>query len=319
MVLSENLLIAAIRRRVRRSPGDSRIVLGIGDDTAVLRPPRGHELLITTDFSVEGVHFRRDWQSAESAGHRCLARGLSDIAAMGGEPCAALLSLALPSDLPQKWVDGFIRGLLRLARKHKVTLAGGDVSSVTSGMRGMLADIVVVGSVPRGKAVLRSGATPGERIFVTGQLGAAAAALKILYAGGDARPQRLARHFFPEPRLEIGRYLRRRGRATAMIDVSDGLSTDLTHLCEESGVGAIIREDLIPVAARSTGSLALNGGDDYELLFTAPAGVRVPARVSGVSITEIGITTNDGKLWLRRGEQKPVRLVARGWEHFAGI
>lgn len=318
MRLSEKQLIADIRRKVGRRRGQPPITVGIGDDTAVLRPPRGHELLITTDFSLEGVHFRRDWQPAESAGYRCLARGLSDIAAMGGEPFAALLSLALPLDLPQRWVDGFIRGLLRLARKHNVTLAGGDVSSVTSGMTGVLADIVVVGLIPRGQAVLRSGAASGQRIFVTGELGGAAAGLRILYAEGKARPKRVARHFLPEPRLRIGRYLRQRGLATAMIDVSDGLSTDLRHLCDESGVGAVIREECIPVATGSTVSLALNGGDDYELLFTAPAGARVPARVGGIAITEIGITTRDGKLWLRRGEQKPVRLVAQGWEHFAG-
>ncbi len=309
MPLTEKRLIARIRTQAGRRPVASSITVGIGDDTAVLRPPRGHEILVTTDFSLEGVHFRRDWEPAESVGHRCLLRGLSDIAAMGGEPLAAFLSLALPARLPQKWVDGFTHGLLKLARRYRVTLAGGDVSSITSGFDKVLADIVVVGSVPRGKAILRSQAAAGQRIFVTGALGRAAATLKIRSSGG-ATAQR-----DQEPRLAVGRYLRQRGLATAMIDISDGLSTDLRHLCDESGVGAEISENLIPVAASSTFAFGLHGGDDYELLFTAPEGASMPARLAGVAITQIGITTKDRKSWLRRKDGKRVRLAARGWEH----
>src|SRR3984885_2343665 len=165
MPLAERALIAEIQRmaggRRRRLAGSgARIIAGIGDDCAVLRLPRGTDSLVTTDFSLEGIHFRRDWHPAESVGHRCLTRGLSDIAAMGGEPLAAFLSLALPRKLPQAWVNGFMRGFLDLARRVGVTLAGGDTAEYPDGV---LADIVVLGSVPRGKAILRSGAKPGDR------------------------------------------------------------------------------------------------------------------------------------------------------------
>ena len=162
MPIREKELIANIRRRASQTRGSRPslvLVNGIGDDCAVLKPRPGLEILVTTDFSLEGVHFQRSWHPPESVGHRCLARGLSDIAAMGGEPVAAFLSLALPADLPQKWVERFTRSLLRLARKYGVVLAGGDTAESPDGI---LADIIVVGSVPRGKAILRSGARPGE-------------------------------------------------------------------------------------------------------------------------------------------------------------
>jgi thiamine-monophosphate kinase len=204
----------------------------IGDDCAVIRLPRGHEALVTTDFSLEGVHFRPEWHRPEAVGHRCLARGLSDIAAMGGEPIAAFLSLALPRRLRQSWGDRFIGGLLKLARQFQVTLAGGDIAESPAGV---LADIAVLGSVPRGKAILRSGACPGHRIYVTGELGSSAAALDELFSGRKKRVSvvRYPRHFFPVPRLDVGRFLRENDLASAMIDTSDGLSTDLGHICEE--------------------------------------------------------------------------------------
>src|SRR5438093_13521298 len=175
MPMSEKALIARIRRKA--VPGRS-IVTGIGDDSAVLKIPKGHQALVTTDFSLEGVHFRRDWHPPESVGHRCLARGLSDIAAMGGKPRAALLSLAVPAKLPQSWVDRFFRGLLRLGDRFGVSLLGGDTSQSKAGV---LADIVVLGTVPPGKAFLRSGARPGDRIYVTGELGAASATLNLIF------------------------------------------------------------------------------------------------------------------------------------------
>src|SRR5512142_152539 len=214
MPLGERALIRKIRARANAG---SAIVAGIGDDAAVLRLPAGHEALVTTDFSLEGVHFRREWHPAEVVGHRCLTRGLSDIAAMGGEPIAAFLSLALPADLDQKWVDGFLRGFYALARKFGVTLAGGDTAQSPSGV---LADIMVLGSVPRGKAILRSGAKVGDDIYVTGKLGVGVAALNRLFAREEAakvlRDKSARKHFYPTPRIEIGRYLRERGIASAM-------------------------------------------------------------------------------------------------------
>jgi thiamine-monophosphate kinase len=316
--LTEKSLIAGIRRRVLRNRG---VVAGMGDDCAVLRLPSGHQALVTTDFSLEGVHFRREWHPAEVVGHRCLIRGLSDIAAMGGEPLAAFLSLALPASLPQKWVDGFMRGLLALANRLGVSLAGGDTAQSPGGV---LADIVVMGSVPKGKAILRSGARPGDAIYVSGQLGGSAATLQLMRKHPKRRlnPKHFPQHFFPEPRLALGRFLRGRCLASAMIDLSDGLSTDLSHICEESGVGAEIQADAIPIAsigkpAREVDAkFALHGGEDYELLFTVPQGKRVPPQIAGVEITQIGRVTRGRKMVLIDDRGKKRELLAQGWEHF---
>jgi thiamine-monophosphate kinase len=296
------------------------IIAGIGDDCAVLRFPAGHEALVTTDFTLEGIHFRRDWHPPESVGHRCLARGLSDIAAMGGKPIAAFLSLALPRGLAQGWVERFVRGLISLAEKFDVTLAGGDTAESP---KGVLADIVVAGSVPKGKAVLRSGARPGDRIYVSGELGGSAAALRQMRKKLKRKlnPTEYPRHFFPEPRVELGHILREHGLASAMIDTSDGLSTDLAHICEESGVGAELEAQAIPLAdvgkpAREVDlELALHGGEDYELLFTAPRSRRVPTRIAGVPITQIGFVTRGKRIFLMKNNIG-YELEPHGWEHF---
>ena len=292
---------------------------GIGDDAAVLRLPGGHEALVTTDFSLEGIHFRRDWHPAEAVGHRCLTRGLSDIAAMGGEPVAAFLSLALPRKLPQARVNGFMRGVLDLAKRAGVTLAGGDTAESPDGV---MADIVVLGSVPRGKAILRSGAKPGDHVYISGALGGSAVAVEqTMRKKRKLNPRHYARHFFPEARLELGRILREKGLASAMIDTSDGLSTDLAHLCEESGVGAEIVQEAIPIAsigkpARTVEErFALHGGEDYELLFTVRPGKRVPPQIAGVPLTEIGIITRGRKVFLRNAKGVGYEFVAKGWEH----
>ena len=222
--LAEKPLISRIRAQARSSRALFR---GIGDDCAVVRIPRGHEALVTTDFSLEGIHFRRDWHSPEVIGHRCLNRGLSDIAAMGGQPVAAFLSLAVPARLPQKWIDRFLAGFLALAKQLQVPLAGGDTAQSPGGI---LADIVLLGSVPKGRALLRSGARPGDHIYVTGALGGGADALHRLFAGQRLKPEHYPRHFHPMPRIAVGRFLHERRLATAMVDLSDGLSTDRAHL-----------------------------------------------------------------------------------------
>jgi len=318
--LAERELIRRIRRQAARGRGVVHI--GIGDDAAVLACPAGFDLLVTTDFSLEGVHFRREWHPPDSVGHRCLARGLSDIAAMGGEPAAAFLSLALPTDLPQSWVDRFLTGLLRLARQFGVQLAGGD-TAVSSG--GVLADIIVVGRVPKGKAFLRSKARPGDAIYVTGELGSAAWTLDQLREGGPAalgkassRYKAHADHFYPQPRIAVGRWLREHGLVSAAIDISDGLSTDLAHICEESGVGALLDSTTIPRASAVKLQYALHGGDDYELLFTTPVSRRVPSKIAGVQVSQIGEIVRGREVWLvwENGRREP--LPAHGWEHFAG-
>jgi len=316
--LAEKSLIARIRGQARQG---RNVIAGIGDDCAILRIPSGHEALVTTDFSLEGIHFRREWHSPEVVGHRCLTRGLSDIAAMGGQPVAAFLSLALPRNLPQAWVDRFLRGLLKLAGTFHVALAGGDIAESPAGV---LADIMVVGSAPGGKAIRRSGARPGDRIYVTGRLGGSAAALKLLFAGRKLRPADFPQHFHPTPRVEVGRILRDRRLASAMIDLSDGLSTDLAHICEESGVGAEIRSDAIPLArigklARQVDlQLALHGGEDYELLFSARVGKRIPSRIAGVAITEVGQVKRGRQVVLVDGKGRRAALRPGGWEHFKG-
>ncbi len=327
MPLPERALIAELRRVAATSAkslvhGSTRsIVRGIGDDCAVLRPRVGWDTLVTTDFSLEGIHFRRKWHPADAVGHRCLARGLSDIAAMGGEPIAIFLSLALPADLPQSWVRGFMRGMIRLAERHGATIAGGDTASSPNGI---LADIIVVGAVPKGKSVLRSRAQPGDRIFVSGELGGSAAAVTKMMAGAARKVtvQGYPRHFYPEPRIEVGQVVRRKNLASAMIDTSDGLSTDLLHICEESGAGAKLDAALIPRArigqpVRAVDlDLALHGGEDYELLFTARPGKRLPAQIAGVTLTQIGEITGARGIVLKGLDGKMRRLRPQGWEHF---
>jgi thiamine-monophosphate kinase len=322
--IAEKALIAQVRRMARTGKNPA-IQTGIGDDCAVLRLVTGRgaqkDALVTTDLSLEGIHFRRDWHPAETVGYRCLARGLSDIAAMGGEPVAVFLSLALPRDLPQSWVGRFARSLISLAEKYGVTLAGGDTAESPNGI---LADIVVVGTAPKGKAVLRSWARPGDQIYVSGELGGSAAAVWQMRKKPKRKPnpREYPRHFFPEPRIELGRILREKGLVSAMIDISDGLSTDLAHICQESGVGAEVNAEAIPRASVGRPpqevdlQFALHGGEDYELLFTARRGKRVPSRVAGVPVTHIGHITRGRKIFLRNRAGVGYELQALGWEHF---
>jgi thiamine-monophosphate kinase len=314
--LNEQSLIARIRSSAARRRG---VIAGIGDDCAILQVPPAHQMLVTTDFTLEGVHFRREWHPAETVGHRCLTRGLSDIAAMGGVPVAAFLSLAVPQDLPQSWVSQFMKGLLKLADAFQVSLAGGDTAQSP---RSIQADIVVVGSVPNGKAIRRSGARSGDAIYVTNSLGASAATLKLLADGRKLRPVEFPRHFHPHPRIEVGQYLREKGMASAMIDISDGLSTDLAHICEESGVGAEIQAAAIPCASIGKPAhhvalqCALHGGDDYELLFTVPRGRRVPDRIAGIAVSQIGHIRRGNHLILMNDQGEGSELRPQGWQHF---
>jgi thiamine-monophosphate kinase len=324
---SELALIETLRSRVAKTRhGRRELRAGIGDDCAVLRPRRGYEICVTTDFSLEGVHFRRDWHPPEAVGHRCLARGLSDLAAMGAEPLGVFLSLALPARIAATWVDRFLDGFLALAADHRVALAGGDTAQSPGPIA---ADIVAVGQVPAGQALLRSGARAGDVLYVTGALGGAAAELRAL----ERDPQRFRRirnagdghpHLYPQPRLAVGRRLRK--LAHAMIDLSDGLSTDLTHLCRETRVAATLDETALPIHALAAKHpdalrLALHGGEDYELLFAAAPGARIPARIAHVPVHRIGVLrarrSRDSEWIQLRGTNGTTRpLQAGGWEHF---
>ena len=333
--LSELSLLSQIRSRAAR-PSTGALSLGIGDDCALLRLGPGEELAVTTDLSIAGRHFQLDWHPPESAGHRALARGLSDLAAMGARPVAAFLSLGLPRELTisstrqPSWITRFYDGLLALAEIHKTPLAGGDLAESPI----PVADIVLVGAVPRGKALLRSGARPGHLLYVTGNLGGSAAGLAQLadLAAASAPPShkplnisanlpaQLASHLYPHPRIPQGLWLRQRELATAAIDLSDGLSTDLAHICAESSVAAEIDGACLPIHPGATLPQALHGGEDYELLFTAPPSTRIPHSIAGVPITRIGRILRPRKLRplvaLVTAQGKHP-LEPQGWEHFS--
>ncbi len=254
---------------------------------------------------------------------------------MGARPVAAFLSLGLPGELTRAsgrrpaWVERFFDGLFALAESYRVPLAGGDLAESPVAV----ADIVLVGAAPRGKALLRSGARAGDQLYVTGSLGGAAVGLAWLAElAGSATGRRwqagfgkrmetgLSPHLYPQPRVAQGRWLVRHGLATAALDLSDGLSTDLAHLCQESGVAAEVNAAELPVAKGATLEQALNGGEDYELLFTAPADVRMPRSIAGVAVTRIGRIVRP-----RRGRPQVALVTAegkealepRGWEHFS--
>jgi thiamine-monophosphate kinase len=296
----EIVLIETIRRRagLTRSTG---LVLGIGDDCAIFRPRASpDDLLFTTDLLLEDVHFRRSTHRPEDVGWKALARGLSDIAAMGGEPRFCLLSLAIPADVDPGWVNRFYDGLLRLSAREQTPLAGGDVAR-----SGKLAcDIVVCGAVPRGTALRRDGARSGDAVYVSGALGGSALGL----ATGKGKAWR--RHLRLEPRLTLGRFLRSRIRATAAMDLSDGLSLDLRRLALASGLSAEIEPP--PRFRGASREQALHGGEDYELLFTASARTRVPPDFEGLPLTRIG-TMRKGRAGLVTCDGAV--LPALGYDH----
>ncbi|HWW22813.1 MAG TPA: thiamine-phosphate kinase [Edaphobacter sp.] len=332
--MGELALIEQIRRSFA-APRSKILTLGIGDDCAILNPPPDSEVLVTTDFTLEDRHFRRNRHPPESVGHRCLARGLSDLAAMGATPIAAFLSLALPADMlsiksGQIWTSSFFAGIRALADLHDVPLAGGDTSQSPANL--ILADIILVGTAPKNKALRRSGASPGDLLYVTGQLGGAAVELENLLK----RRRRISKlaaidnhpHLYPEPRVETGEALLRRNLATACLDISDGLSTDLAHLCRASAVQAEIEQSAIPIhpLAQKQGpaaalNSALHGGEDYELLFTAPPSTRMPASIAGVPITRIGTIkprrSRHSLITLITPDGVRTALEPAGWEHFS--
>lgn len=300
--------------------GSDGLVLGPGDDAALFNVPSGQQLVVTTDTLNAGIHFFTDTDPAD-IGHKSLAVNLSDLAAMGATPKWVTLNLSLPKsemDLPA-WIDGFASGFAPLAAQHQVALAGGDM---TSGP--LSVTITAMGCLPNGSAVLRSGAQPGDAVFVTGTLGDAAAALHLFNAGHsvpDNWQQRLLR---PSPRLATGQALR--GIASSMIDISDGLLADLGHILDASGCAATIECGCLPLSAALRGhpefdwQWPLAGGDDYELCFTAAPEQMDPimqiAADTGTPVTRIG------EIWSGQGivclgpDGKPMTFEQTGWDHF---
>ena len=302
-VRGEIEILEEIRRRAAL-PRGAGVVLGIGDDCAIYRSRGSREdLLFTTDLLLEDIHFRHDTHPPEAVGHKALARGLSDIAAMGGVPRFCLLSLAMGERAGQSWMERFYDGLLRLARKAGAPLAGGDLARADK----TACDIVVCGGVPRGRALRRDGAKAGDAIYVSGRLGGSA--LGLATGKGAA----WTRHLRPEPRLTLGIFLRERAGASAAMDLSDGLSMDLHRMALASGLEARIEPP--PRFAGASLEQALDGGEDYELLFTVRPRVRVPPRFEGVALTRIGC--------MRKGQAGAVYLSDRplpalGYDHFRG-
>lgn len=299
--MRETGIVDLIRQFSAKSEQTKSIIKSIGDDCAILRPRSNEDLVFTTDFLLEGRHFELATHTAANIGHKALARSLSDLAAMGSAPVFCLISLAIPPALTAHWLKSFYRGFLALASRYRITLAGGDLARFNK----VLVDVMCCGRVPRGKALTRGGAKPGDSIYVTGELGASAHGLST------RRGPSWRRHLRPEPRIEAGILLRRL-YASACMDLSDGLSLDLARLCRESQVSAEIGS--IPIARHATLQEALHGGEDYELLFTAPPKKKVPARLGSLAVTRIGIIT--------RGNPSRVRLNGlslgpKGFDHFA--
>jgi len=304
----------------------SRFNLGrIGDDCAVLPKDNDTDQVITADMLIEDIDFRLEWTTPEFLGHKALAVSLSDIAAMGAAPKWAMLSIGIPERLwKTDFLDLFYDGLHSLADQHSVELIGGDISRIEDKL---VIDSIVLGEVATGRAVLRSGAKAGDLIFVTGYVGGAAAGLKLLENGeriAEPMPVPLRHLLFrqlqPLPQVRTAKLLQEYHLPTAMIDISDGLSSDLGHLCEASGVGAVIESDLIPVdpaiSAVMTSSLdlALHGGEDFELLFTTDQkNISVAQDLGFHMIGEI--TANAGIIELNASGKHSI-LEPKGYRHF---
>jgi len=328
--LGEHALLARILARLPR-PG-AQILVGPGDDAAVIEPGRNHRLVVTTDALVEHVHFSRAWSRPFDIGYKALAVNLSDLAAMGATPRWALVSLALPETLDSADVDGIVDGLAALARSSGVSIAGGNI---TSSPGGLVIDITAGGDVKPRKWLTRSGARPGDQLWVSGTLGAGRAGLEKLKSGsrqtadGQQAEGCIARYLRPEPRVRLGVTLARAGAARAAMDISDGLADAVRQLARASGCGARVDGALLPIhpearawwTERGADAVAASvaGGDDYELLFAVPqrGGGRlrnVRRHVAEPVLTKIGVLTRDPGLWLERdGDRVP---WPEGFEHF---
>lgn len=325
----EHALIARIRARLPAPP--DWLLVPPGDDAAVVAPVRNAFDAITTDACIEGVHFDRRFVPPEAIGARALAVNLSDLAAMGAEPRYALLSLALPASLPLSDFDAIVDGLLEEAARHRVAIAGGNISASPGPL---VVDVTAAGAVRPRRILRRAGARPGDLVFVSGTIGAGRAGLELRRMaeddGGTDSASLSSRYLRPEPRLRLGLLLGRRQAATACIDLSDGLADGLRQLAASSGVGFAVDAGALPIDAaarrwferrgRDPVAASVEGGDDYELLFTVSPkrlgrlrGVERLAR--GLPLTRIGRVTSEPKVTLLEGGEE--REIAGGFEHFA--
>ncbi len=334
--LGEFGLIERIRRASRKAP--RRMLIGIGDDAAALSLSPSATLLASTDLLIEGVHFDLATTGPAALGWKAAAVNLSDIAAMGGTPRFCLVGLGIPSRVTVEQIAQFYRGLRGLLGRYRTVLAGGDTCRSD---RAFLISVTLLGEARRRLILTRGGARPGDRVFVTGTLGDSGAGLELLRSGecgvrnGKAERKKttawcrklIGRHLRPEPRVEWGRKLADSGCVSAMIDVSDGLSSDLAHICEESGVGAEVHADQVPLSRalrtvqgmrRPVLDYALSGGEDYELLFTVPESRVRRLRGLRLPVTEIGRITAGRRLRLIMPDGTAGPLLPSGFDHFRG-
>ena len=338
--MTEFDFIKRIRARAEKLGSGRELVRGIGDDGAVIGQHSGRDTVVTTDLLVEDIDFRRDATPPRLLGYKALAVSLSDIASMGARPRWALLSIGVPRELwDSAFIDAFYEGFFAMADKYEIQLIGGDVSRTPESI---VIDSIVLGECASKREISRSGAKPGDHLFVTGSLGGSAAGLRLIERGarldddlgsdrGDSRLLHglLLRHLQPEPRVGWGLVLGEEQLASAMIDLSDGLSSDLHHLCREGKVGAVLesaRIPLCPLVSELCGRraldpllLALNGGEDFELLFTvAPDNItRLPSKVDGVPLTHIGeIKEASEGVRIAEGSRR-WDLEPHGWDHFS--
>jgi thiamine-monophosphate kinase len=310
------------------------VIVGIGDDVAVLEGTGEEWTLAKVDSQVEGVHFLRDAISPRQLGRRALIINLSDIASVGGRALYALVSLALPDDTEVAWVDELYRGLREEGDRFGVVVVGGNMAR---SKEGAFIDVFVLGSVRREHVLLRSGARPGDRVLVTGWLGDSAAGLQLLLKptlelAPAEREMLLERHFTPTPRLCEAEVIAHSGAATAMIDLSDGLSSDVGHICERSQVGVRLWAERLPISPttrqvaagcrKAPWQLALEGGEDYELCFTAASAeaetlAAAVERETGTPVRVVGeILPPEGGRWLVLEGGREVALEAGGWQHW---
>jgi thiamine-monophosphate kinase len=329
--LGEFDLIEKIRKSAISS--SSAVIAGIGDDAAVLKVSGSSLLLVTTDMLIEGVHFDLAYTDYYSLGWKSAAVNLSDIGAMGGIPRFCLTSLAIPAAITVKQISEFYRGFNTVIRAHRTALVGGDTCSSASGFT---VSVTVLGDVEKTRVLTRAGAKPGDRIFVTGGVGDSAAGLEILKYGSKGLQKQNAingprslieAHLRPIPRMKWGRIIALSRCAHAMIDISDGLSSDLGHICEQSGVGAVIEAGKIPLSlslrkvavhlVNKPVHYALSGGEDYELLFTAPPEKLRKLRSLDVPLYEIGEVTRNRSMLILGQDGKKKQLRPTGYNHFS--
>jgi len=310
---------------------DSRVVKGIGDDCAVIQISEDTNLLVTTDLLIERTHFLLDWQSAQTLGSKALSVNLSDIAACGGIPKEAFVSLAIPDRLGIEWLEDFYTGMAGVADRFGVSVIGGDT---THSLSDLVINVVVTGLVGTQEVLLRNGARPGDIVALTGPVGDSAAGLeslrKLTSVPSHLSSTLINAHLNPRPHIQEGRKLAQSHVCHAAIDISDGLSSDLGHVCKQSGLGAIIFEDKIPVSEPlekfaqemdvNPFDWALNGGEDYVLLAAIDKGnFRQLAKVAatdGWALIEIGEFLSEPGMTLSKVSGEKISIIPRGWDHF---